>query len=95
MTHEQLLFTLEYWADCLENPTYCPLEVGFRHRPLTKDEMIQRYKDECAHTRDAILRTVEILKRDGITTDMSEVVENSRTRLEGLPPEPQTPIARG
>ena len=69
MTNEQLLHTLQYWADCLENPTYDPLEVGFRHSPLSKDEIIHRYKDECSFTRYSILRTIEILKEEGITEE--------------------------
>jgi len=66
MTKEQLLINLEYWADCLENPTYNNLEVGFRHTPLSKDEIIQRYKDECRTTRIAILRVIEMINEDGI-----------------------------
>lgn len=66
MTQEELLVNLEYWADCLENPTYNSLEVGFRHTPLSKDEIIQRYKEECAMTRAAILRVIEMINEDGI-----------------------------
>lgn len=66
MTKEQLLINLEYWASCLENPTYNSLEVGFRHSPLSKDEIIQRYKDECDMTRLAILRVMEMIEEDGI-----------------------------
>lgn len=66
MTKEDLLINLEFWASCLENPTYNSLEVGFRHTPLTKDEIIQRYKDECNMTRHAILRVMEIINEKGI-----------------------------
>ena len=66
MTREDLLVNLEFWASCLENPTYNSLEVGFRHSPLTKDEIIQRYKDECYMTRHAILRVIEIIQEEGI-----------------------------
>lgn len=66
MTKEDLLVNLEFWADCLENPTYNSLEVGFRHSPLSKDEIIQRYKDECNMTRIAILRVMEMIEKDGI-----------------------------
>jgi hypothetical protein len=66
MTREELLINLEYWADCLENPTYNSLEVGFRHTPLTKDEIIQRYKEECHFTRHAILKVMEMIEKDGI-----------------------------
>jgi hypothetical protein len=66
MTKQELLINLEFWADCLENPTYNSLEVGFRHTPLTKDEIIQRYREECAMTRAAILRVIEIINEDGI-----------------------------
>jgi hypothetical protein len=66
MTQEELLINLEFWASCLENPTYNSLEVGFRHTPLTKDEIIQRYREECIITRHAILRVIEIINKDGI-----------------------------
>lgn len=66
MTKEDLLVNLEFWANCLENPTYNSLEVGFRHSPLSKDEIIQRYKDECNMTRHAILRVMEIINEEGI-----------------------------
>ena len=66
MTLNDILVNLEYWADCLENPTYNPLETGFRHSPLTKDEIIQRYKDECYITRHTILKVIEILNKEGI-----------------------------
>jgi hypothetical protein len=66
MTKEQLLVNLEFWADCLENPTYNSLEVGFRHTPLSKDEIIQRYREECEMTRIAILRVIERINEDGI-----------------------------
>lgn len=66
MTKEDLLINLEFWASCLENPTYNSLEVGFRHTPLTKDEIIQRYKDECNMTRHAIFRVMEIINEEGI-----------------------------
>lgn len=66
MTKQELLVNLEFWADCLENPTYNSLETGFRHTPLTKDEIIDRYKQECDMTRYAILRVIEMIKEDGI-----------------------------
>ena len=66
MTKEELLINLEFWAGCLENPTYNSLEVGFRHTPLSKDEIIQRYKQECNMTRHAILRVMEMIEKDGI-----------------------------
>jgi hypothetical protein len=66
MTREELLINLEFWADCLENPTYNSLEVGFRHTPLSKDEIIQRYREECDMTRAAILRVIEMINEDGI-----------------------------
>lgn len=66
MTKEELLVNLEFWASSLENPTYNSLEVGFRHSPLSKDEIIQRYKDECNMTRYAILRVMEMIEKDGI-----------------------------
>jgi hypothetical protein len=66
MTVDDLLVNLEFWASCLENPTYNPLETGFRHTPLTKDETIDRYKQECHMTRHAILRVMEIINEEGI-----------------------------
>jgi hypothetical protein len=66
MTREELLVNLEYWADCLENPTYNSLEVGFRHTPLSRDEIIQRYREECDMTRAAILRVIEMIEKDGV-----------------------------
>ena len=66
MKQSNLLVNLEYWAECLENPTYNSLEVGFRHSPLSKDEIIQRYKDECHMTRHAILKVIEIIQNEGI-----------------------------
>lgn len=66
MKLSDLVVNLEYWAECLENPTYNPLEVGFRHSPLSKDEIIQRYKDECHMTRHAILKVIEIIQTEGI-----------------------------
>jgi hypothetical protein len=66
MTKQELLLHLEYWAECLENPTYNSLEVGFRHTPLSKDEIILRYEEECDLTRAAILRVIEIINEDGI-----------------------------
>lgn len=63
---EDLLINLEFWADCLENPTYNSLESGFRHSPLSKDEIIACYKDECYMTRTAILRVIEIINEEGI-----------------------------
>lgn len=66
MTEELLLANLEFWANCLENPAYNHLEVGFRHSPLSKDEIIQRYKDECNITRHAILHVMGIIKEEGL-----------------------------
>jgi hypothetical protein len=67
MNKTELLNNLEYWADCLENPAYCSLETGFRHRVLTKDEIIERYKQECYMTRQAILKVIEIIEEKGVT----------------------------
>ena len=66
MTKQELLTNLEFWASCLENPTYNSLEVGFRHTPLSKDEIIERYKQECTMTRLTILRVMEMIEKDGI-----------------------------
>jgi hypothetical protein len=69
MKTSDVLVNLEFWASCLENPTYNSLEVGFRHSPLSKDEIIQRYKDECHMTRHAIMRVIEIIQEEGIEDD--------------------------
>jgi hypothetical protein len=69
MKTSDVLANLEFWASCLENPTYNSLEVGFRHSPLSKDEIIQRYKDECHMTRHAIMRVIEIIQEEGIEDD--------------------------
>jgi hypothetical protein len=66
VTKEDLLVNLEFWASSLENPTYNSLEVGFRHSPLSPNEMTQRYKDECNMTRHAILRVMEMINEEGI-----------------------------
>ena len=66
MRLSDLVVNLECWAEYLENPTYNSLEVGFRHSPLSKDEIIQRYKDECHMTRHAILKVIEIIQNEGI-----------------------------
>lgn len=66
MTKQELLVNLNFCVDCLENPLYDSLEVGFRHSPLTKDEMIQRYKEECYITRNLIMRVIEMIEKDGI-----------------------------
>jgi hypothetical protein len=66
MNQETLLAELEYWADCLANPTYNSLEVGFRHNPLTEIEIIQRYKETCDIARQEILRAKSMIEKDGI-----------------------------
>ena len=66
MTKDEILLNLGFWASCLENPTHNSLEVGFRHTPLSKDETIDRYKQECHMTRHAILRVMEIINEEGI-----------------------------
>jgi hypothetical protein len=75
MTVTELLVNLEFWATCLENPTYNHLEVGFRHTPLTKDEIIQRYKDECNMTRHAIMRVMEFIHKEGIEDDSERTTQ--------------------
>lgn len=65
MTPNDLVVNLEFWASCLENPTYDSLEVGFRHSPLSKDEIIQRYKQECDFVVDSIRKVIEIIQKEG------------------------------
>jgi len=69
MNKEHLLSNLQLWSDCLENPSYHSLEVGFRHNPVSKDEIINRYKQECDMTRENIERVITLIKRDGIIID--------------------------
>jgi hypothetical protein len=66
MTPNELIVNLECWAEYLENPTYNSLEVGFRHSPLSKDEIIQRYKQECDFTVNSIRKVIEIIQNEGI-----------------------------
>lgn len=66
MTKQQLIETLEYLVDSLENPTYNSLEDGFRHTPLSKDEIIQRYDQECRYTRLCISQLLEKIQNEGI-----------------------------
>ena len=66
MTPNDLVVNLEFWASCLENPTYNSLEVGFRHSPLSNDEIIQRYKHECDFVVDSIRKVIEIIQKEGI-----------------------------
>lgn len=66
MTPNDLVVNLEFWASCLENPTYNSLEVGFRHSPLSNDEIIQRYKQECDFVVDSIRKVIEIIQKEGI-----------------------------
>lgn len=40
--------TLELAEDLLKNPLSRPLEVGSRHRALTPQETIERYRDTCS-----------------------------------------------
>jgi hypothetical protein len=66
MKQSDLLVNLESWAEYLENPIYNSLEVGFRHSPLSKDEIIQRYKQECDFAVDSIRKVIEIIQNEGI-----------------------------
>ena len=38
---------VENIADMAEMPTYRSLEVGFRHLPLTRKEIVERYGETC------------------------------------------------
>ena len=66
MTVEELTINLEFWIESLRNPVYNPLETGFRHSPLTKDEIIQRYRWECAATVAAMERVLELIREQGV-----------------------------
>lgn len=66
MTKDELMINLEFWASSLENPAYNSLDVGFRHNPLSKDEIIKRYREECEITRHAIQRVMKMIEKDGI-----------------------------
>jgi hypothetical protein len=63
MTKEELLINLECWIDILKEPLYNPLEVGFRHRPLTDKEKLERYRQECFWIQSAMIRVKEELER--------------------------------
>lgn len=45
----QLMIELENIINLTDNPLSNPLEVGFRHSPLSPKEQIDRLKDVCAH----------------------------------------------
>ena len=66
MKIDDLIASLEYITENLENPTYNSLEVGFRHTPLTKDEIIERYRQECYCTRSDVLKLIDLIKKNGI-----------------------------
>lgn len=63
MTKEELLNNLECWIEFLEDPLYNPLEVGFRHRPLTDKEKLERYRQECVWIHATMLRVKEELEK--------------------------------
>lgn len=66
MKVHDLISSLEYIAENLENPTYNSLDVGFRHSQLTQKEIIERYKHECYCTRNDILKLIEIITKEGL-----------------------------
>jgi hypothetical protein len=66
MKISDIINSLEYLAENLENPTCNSLEVGFRHSPLTQKEIIERYQHACYCTRNDILKLIEIIKIEGI-----------------------------
>lgn len=66
MTKQDLLNNLEFWIDCLENPTYNSLEVGFRHTPLSKDEQLERFRTECNFVREAAMQIKSRIENEGI-----------------------------
>jgi hypothetical protein len=39
---------IELALEYAERPLYNPLETGFRHRPLTVKERLERYESACA-----------------------------------------------
>lgn len=69
MKLNDLIASLEYIAENLENPTYNSLDVGFRHSPLTKDEIIERYKHECYCTHNDVLKLIALIKTNGIENE--------------------------
>ena len=66
MKLSDLINSLEYIAENLENPLYNSLDVGFNHSPLTKFEIIERYAHECYCSRNDILKLIEFIKKEGI-----------------------------
>lgn len=69
MKIDALLDMLEYIADNLRDPTYNPLDVGFRHSPLTQAEKLERYEHECYCTRADILKLMAMIKTQGIDNE--------------------------
>ena len=47
---------LEYLLEVVTNPCHNPLETGFRHHPLTKDEIIERLQDACDTVKQVLER---------------------------------------
>ena len=66
MTLQELKLEIEFARDSIENPLYNQLEVGFRHSPLTKDEMIERYRTECDITYHVLKNLYERIEKEGI-----------------------------
>lgn len=45
MDLERIKITLDMMAERAKSPLSNPLEVGFRHSPLSNAEMLKRYKE--------------------------------------------------
>lgn len=60
---------LKMACEALEKPTHNPLDVGFRHNPLSQKEIIQRLTETCSFVRADLLKTID----------------EARAALEGVP----------
>lgn len=69
MKVNELIWCLEYLADNLRDPTYNPLDVGFRHSPLTQSEKLERCEHVCHFTMNDILKLIEAIKEQGIENE--------------------------
>lgn len=60
---EDVLLTLEMTIEDLKNPTYEPLEVGFRHTPLRDKEIIERLYNACSFAVRDLEHVEKIIKQ--------------------------------
>lgn len=63
-----MIVRLEMAYNMIERPTHSPLDVGFRHSPLSQKEIIQRLTETCLFVR----------------ADLSKLMDEARAALEGV-----------